>query len=159
MNVFFSFYTEPRSSGASPRSGGGRRLKPDVAFDPSSTSVAQTTHLCYSLLGFNYKLRIGSGLMWLGGWMGQKKEKDAGGKRFEMSLSELRDLSMWCLPGRRALSLTLQRRSTSKKGTHLSPAVVLYQPRPPGRNSRARKEEKMGSQIWDKDRTILRSHE
>ena len=34
-----------------------RRFKPDMAFDPSSTSVAQTTHLCCRLPGFNYKLK------------------------------------------------------------------------------------------------------
>lgn len=39
-----------------PASSHKREFKPNMAFDPSSTSVAQTTHLCCRLTGFDYKL-------------------------------------------------------------------------------------------------------
>lgn len=47
---FFFFYQGPVASHKG-------RFKPDMAFDPSSTPVAQTTHLCCSLPASNYKLQ------------------------------------------------------------------------------------------------------
>ena len=65
-----------------------------MAFDPSSTSVAQTTHLCRRQPGFNYKLTKKFKFD-VDGWVERSRERRGeGGKGLETSLLEPSNLSI-----------------------------------------------------------------
>lgn len=64
-------------------------FKPVRAFDPSSTSVAQTTHVCCRPPGFDYKLTKKFKFE-VDGWIEESRKREAEGERAGL----LQELSM-----------------------------------------------------------------
>lgn len=142
-------------------------FKPDMAFDPSSTSVAQTTHLCCRLPGFNYKLTKKFKFD-VDGWVERSRKRwgEKGGETWNIAVGSGRPV--YWTSARRAGSVTQAESGLLSEALNFkerNSSLPCSGPLLAGTTRKEIQGEERGNDgipdrtMWDKDRTILRRHE